>query len=1226
MSVTRKELLERREAFHRLVNELGLAPPPTSPGASSYNVKALDASTIPAIKAVAVTDSSSNKWIIAPSTIGPPINEPTAASIITDFLETAQTAMQLAKEINSFSKFTSPDDSRKIAVIVGKCTKDFPKAQSCEQLFSTIFTPESQQKIYTRGGAAAIQASEKIASKEARLAVLAGINQSDKDPQNDPSITNSISGNRANCSVSTIFVHAATHHEGMGGPDASLFLNYIPNYLISRAFPVLDLTIDLPDGLDQRKLIQALGPSLILGDSIGLKKAPKIDGMFTKTIDPATGETRQPGRAIGNDTFNTPQTLSYSRNRITTLLNEPNPSPVNQFSPIATIQDFSIDFDGGDLSSLMTREAVKGSLVLLFPDKTKITGLDQLLIGTNDLLTLTIDLGWSVMPNQTVLDGSNNKHYLGSGDPMLRYINSQKIRLNCTTTLSGMEFTDSGAVKVTLGLTDPANYDNVEPPHVSDVPDFMKVYNKSDPRFVKFVTTVLNKAGSKSSGVGTDDIAINTGYTKAISHLFKASKKKALNKKHQKQIHEYAKIQNSTHYKIDDLEAIKGGAKLKDGDLIVQHIDTIENTNQSETKGYDYTVINVKKGGRVKDLVEELIENVEALKDKKGVTYPKSIDKDLAFLKACLAEKFLFHPAFPEGRDIPKTRIFGQLVGRAEAVAKAHKNSTKKLKGVDTNGPLSAATTIINASFKSSADSWLSTMSEKLKGTEWIELPPPDRPWLTKLFYGGKIKLDYPKTLMPPMTKKQQNKRKKQQSKVEGSMHTISDDKLRAARSEILFSTYSYILSSGYVVNTITPPKSSMRIVNNVTDGTDKSKEALALESKDEVGGKIITWWYSSEHASSFVPFSHIVHHGLVQPLYASGRYDEIQVVYFKFNSACGRMSGMNIGDCPITAECAKQYSKQSNAFGIVNYIIKTQINEVMKNKTPYGFKVRNEKSKNGKKTIKVMEPNQTVPKVEYLTRVLTAKDPDNSKKSRKILRISFIDHFCSDDENAGQRIMNSMRDDGRTTAVNPVKTVNMAATEAIRKKMFIKALTESGAIKESDTIDGEKVIQTGPKIFRIIKSAIKASHPHLNYGAMGSALLRASISSEQGGREKMMAHTAAMAHKNSTAGGGRFKDGQAGKPSEIAITEVIGASRSVDIEMIGCPTLQVGSLYFIDFYTETDVDNFYICKKVSHKISNNMFRTTASFHLWDSGGRHTIPNDVDGFERMKSEVEPKLV
>ena len=216
------------------------------------------------------------------------------------------------------------------------------------------------------------------------------------------------------------------------------------------------------------------------------------------------------------------------------------------------------------------------------------------------------------------------------------------------------------------------------------------------------------------------------------------------------------------------------------------------------------------------------------------------------------------------------------------------------------------------------------------------------------------------------------------------------------------------------------------------------------------------------------------------------------------------------------------------------------------------------------------------------------------------------------------------MRDDGRTTAVSPVKTVNMAATEAIRKKMFIKALTESGAIKESDTIDGEKVIQTGPKIFRIIKSAIKASHPHLNYGAMGSSLLRASISSEQGGREKMIVFNKAMKHKNSTAGGGRFKDGQAGKPSEIGITEVVGASRSVDIEMIGCPTLQVGSLYFIDFYTETDVDNFYICKKVSHKISNNMFRTNASFHLWDSGGRHTIPNDVDGFERMKSEVQPE--
>jgi len=102
-----------------------------------------------------------------------------------------------------------------------------------------------------------------------------------------------------------------------------------------------------------------------------------MDAKFTMSLDDHGFGPITPSRVIGPDTFNLPQTLGLSRDRIGYNLNSLEPAPTDQFSPIAVITDFTVKYD----IALGTGTTAVGTLSMMFPDKTKLTGIDQLLLG-----------------------------------------------------------------------------------------------------------------------------------------------------------------------------------------------------------------------------------------------------------------------------------------------------------------------------------------------------------------------------------------------------------------------------------------------------------------------------------------------------------------------------------------------------------------------------------------------------------------------------------------------------------------------------------------------------------------------------------------------------------------------------------------------------------------------------------------------------------------------------
>jgi hypothetical protein len=168
--------------------------------------------------------------------------------------------------------------------------------------------------------------------------------------------------------------------------------------------------------------------------------------------------------------------------------------------------------------------------------------------------------------------------------------------------------------------------------------------------------------------------------------------------------------------------------------------------------------------------------------------------------------------------------------------------------------------------------------------------------------------------------------------------------------------------------------------------------------------------------------------------------------------------------------------------------------------------------------------------------------------------------------------------------------------------------------MEKPNPITGETKIKTGPDVFRILKGAMKAAHPHINYGTIGGAIQSAKISAKlEGSAEMARFHDRAFGKDSSQ---NRHNSSASGNPPTIPLVAVAGASNSVTLDMIGVPMLAPGTQYFIDFFTDTDADNFYYCKSVEHKFNGGKFSTSAKFILLNQM-RTVLPGDADGLSKL---------
>lgn len=151
---------------------------------------------------------------------------------------------------------------------------------------------------------------------------------------------------------------------------------------------------------------------------------------------------------------------------------------------------------------------------------------------------------------------------------------------------------------------------------------------------------------------------------------------------------------------------------------------------------------------------------------------------------------------------------------------------------------------------------------------------------------------------------------------------------------------------------------------------------------------------------------------------------------------------------------------------------------------------------------------------------------------------------------------------------------------------------TSSDRAKIRDKLidDGLAEIKNGKLVVNTqshkLKQVIKDSMPSITYGVEGTAINKASMSmlSDSNIQASFLLQTQRESSENinNKPTGTGEQDAQKIMPANITLN------------MMGCPTLRYAQQYFVDFDTNTDLDNVYGMTKIVHNISPGVFKTTA--------------------------------
>lgn len=367
----------------------------------------------------------------------------------------------------------------------------------------------------------------------------------------------------------------------------------------------------------------------------------------------------------------------------------------------------------------------------------------------------------------------------------------------------------------------------------------------------------------------------------------------------------------------------------------------------------------------------------------------------------------------------------------------------------------------------------------------------------------------------------------------------------------------------------------------------------------------------------------------VLQPLQVSEKFDEVQVVFYPFNNYCGLAGGTNIAHFPIELKvfdkviddylhkkgspdmtCA-EFGKLLNdafiadpssiAYGMTNSYKKREGVEIPKPKQESTLEQAHDKL--------LGDNPQTAggtwknPTVEFYIECLTRNDPAADVKARagklgpgSILRIHVYDKQSTPWDGflklkgAQSRLNSSVASatkkglDGKTTVQQLVQAVN---DPELKKQLGL-----GDARIEVDPATGvmNPINFNAAKVKRLISSFV----PTLTYGTNATGLIRANVQSIQDPRLSTVNMQRTNWGSSTTPAGG----GVAGLPLRVIPGQV-------NVTMIGCPLLSLNQQFFLDFGTNTDIDNFYGLVELTHTISPGRFDSSAKFIWMDAYGAY---------------------
>jgi len=382
--------------------------------------------------------------------------------------------------------------------------------------------------------------------------------------------------------------------------------------------------------------------------------------------------------------------------------------------------------------------------------------------------------------------------------------------------------------------------------------------------------------------------------------------------------------------------------------------------------------------------------------------------------------------------------------------------------------------------------------------------------------------------------------------------------------------------------------------------------------------------------------FANLMLHFVGEPLANTKKFDDIQLVFYPFNSYAGYASNLNIGNFEVDLNFfATEFTRvRLNSIGrsanmnlreFMNFIGQAVVDDPAARS--YGlwdqdgglYREVFDSDGNSRNTEAVDEVPRLQQRMENILRGVT---PDGSFKmpqiefflectpgklmsvdgntsdvddSKSVLKIHIYDRQASSYETLGSLLASARNAEieavGRIPAGNSGNT-SVSANSAQDAAAMITMAETFGLIEEIQNSDPRTYQLVGGP--RKLKEFLYRTTPYIIYGAGGTLVKQANLSSQQN-PELSTVNMLRSFRRSELEPNGELPGGL---PMRIIPTELA-------LETFGCPLLTYTGQFFVDFQTGTSADNIYTIIGLSHKISEGEFNTTVRMAPLDAYGRY---------------------
>jgi hypothetical protein len=381
-------------------------------------------------------------------------------------------------------------------------------------------------------------------------------------------------------------------------------------------------------------------------------------------------------------------------------------------------------------------------------------------------------------------------------------------------------------------------------------------------------------------------------------------------------------------------------------------------------------------------------------------------------------------------------------------------------------------------------------------------------------------------------------------------------------------------------------------------------------------------------------------------------KFKEVQMYFYNFNNKASWMSHCNISQFPVQTDYfTREYGRMRmenvsrtvnlsvNEF--LNFIASRIVDDVMN--PAYGIsslykynddqqvEARNERNFD-RRMEEIMKganigkhPDFVPPQVTFEIEALPATVTDNlTDNSQTVLKIHVFDKACSPNnpyrellnlatenvlgtlsaypgdpaqrtanEDLAVQNANARTEEQRTNVRNDLRQnwrqLHNAVVADVRRLGLIAPInSEEG--QQSDLL-GQYRFSGGPQK---LKEYIMKGMPHIIYGAMATTIKTATL-----GSQSDPALNTINIQRSLNASPIQPNGQQAGGvPLSVYPVEL-------NMTSLGCPILRYGQEIFVDYNTNTSIDNIYYITGLQHKIEAGNFETTIKFTAVDAFGRY---------------------